>query len=260
MDSISLEFKKKFLLVFTNELINHSAKGELLNLEKIIESKEKGKKQVRFRRMPEKMNIPSIIPSVYTRPMEAVIPAEEKIINPFSKPAVKVVQEQAEPQQRPMQISQPYPPRPAAKSLLYIPEPKLPSHLDYLKPVAGSNAETDLLKLNPLIGDFGVKIIEVNPNERVRVTGTMGTRQTDIVLNREEIDEIIGIFSKASKIPTAQGVYRVVVGNLILSAIISEVTGSRFIIKKIPPTPPQTNKPAPNLIPKNMSDNMFRGY
>jgi len=119
----------------------------------------------------------------------------------------------------------------------------LPPHLGYLKPIP-TNVEIDLGKLNPLIKDSAVRILEVNPEEKVRVTGTMGTRVTGIILTKEEIDGIIEKFAIASKIPVEEGIYRVVVGKLIMAAIISEVIGSRFIIRKIMPT---INRPYPTM-------------
>ena len=109
----------------------------------------------------------------------------------------------------------------------------MPSHLEYLRPVPGPNVEIDLSKINPLIKDPAVRIIEGNPNERVIVNGSMGTRPTSILLNKEDIDQIINKFSETAKIPVNEGIYKVVVGNLILSAVISEVVGSRFVIRKI---------------------------
>jgi len=61
----------------------------------------------------------------------------------------------------------------------------------------------------------------------------MGTKRTNIILNKEEIDQIIKKFSETAKIPLYEGIFRVVVGKLILSAIISDVIGSKFIIKKM---------------------------
>jgi len=116
---------------------------------------------------------------------------------------------------------------------LTIPEPKLPPHLQYLKPTI-RDIEIDLEKLNSLIKDPAVKIIECNgPDEHIFVRGSMGVKPTNIVLSKEEITKVIKKFSEISKIPVHEGVYRVVAGRFILSAIISEVVGSKFIIKKM---------------------------
>lgn len=208
------EFKRYFLIKFTKELIINSRTKDIVKLQKIIELKEK-KKEKKFQIKKEfKGGIKGIAPEIISRPKIA-----KRIGRPVVQPA------------------------------LFIPEPKLPSHLEYLKPVPTNIPEIDLFKLNPLIKDRAVRIIEVNPEEKVIVVGTMGTKPTDIILNKEDIDRVINKFSELSKIPTEEGIYRVVIGNLILSAIISEVVGSKFIIKKmitspnIPQMPSQQSSP-----------------
>ncbi len=203
---------------------------DLVKLQEIVKSKEIVKPKPIFVKKPVPVQIRTEktfapIPSVmYTSP------ERRQIISPVRKIAGRVMA----PRRRML--------KPGIKSSLYIPEPSLPSHLEYLKPVATFNAEMDLQKLNPLIKDSAVKMIECNPEEKVRVIGTMGTRTTGIILSKEDIDGIIDKFSIASKIPVEEGIYRVVVGNLILAAIISEVIGSRFIIRKITSTI-TTNRP-----------------
>jgi len=200
----SSDFKKFFLLTFTRELIRHSEKKDIITLQKIIETKETQKRVF----SPEQ-------PGIFTREVIAPVRLTEKPeMQNLRKPPIK-------------QFVKPLPKQ------LFIPEPKLPEHLEYLKPVPVAGTELDLFKINPLIRDAAVRIIEANPDERVIVIGTMGTKPTDIFLSREDMDRIISAFSESSKIPTSEGIYRVVVGNLILSAIISETIGSRFIIKKM---------------------------
>ncbi len=186
-DTFSYEFKKKFLFLFTRELVKHSLK-ELAKLRQVIESEEKR----RFVPMPK-------------------IPEKERKEVPVFASAVS-----------PKQVAH-----------LFIPAPRLPAHLEYLKPIPAPVVEIDLVKLNPLVRDPAVRIIEVSPDEKVIVTGTMGIKPTGIILNKEDIKNVISKFSEVSKIPANEGVYRVAVGNLVFSAIISEVVGSKFIINKM---------------------------
>jgi hypothetical protein len=224
-ESFSDEFKKIFLLAFTKELIKHSQNKDISNLQRIIELEESKRKE----------KIPSAFHVEYTpAPKKLNAPAPEKKISP-KIPVARI---------KPLT-------RRIIRPALIIPEPKLPSHLEYLRPVPTSGVEIDLLKINPLIKDPGVRVIEGNPDERVKVSGGMGTKPTSIVLSKEDIDAIIDKFSKASKIPAGEGIYRVVVGNLSLSAVISEMVGSRFVIRKMiapreqPSSPPQVN----NIMP-----------
>jgi len=212
--TFSDDFKRFFFIQFTEQLIKHSEKMELRKLQGLIDLKERRK----F--IPRK----KIIKTEFE-----VLPNREIIAGPaLRKGTTRVVEMQ----------------RPS----LFIPEPKLPPHLAYLKPIPTAGVEIDLWKLNPLIKDRSVKIIEVNPDEKVIVTGAMGTKPTGIVLNKEDIIRVMEEFSKISKIPIEEGVYRVVAGNLILSAVVSEVVGSRFIIKKmVAPKKPQYTPPKPKV-------------
>ncbi|MCL5018515.1 MAG: hypothetical protein M1416_01975 [Candidatus Pacearchaeota archaeon] len=221
-ETFSEDFKKIFLIKFTEQLIRNSEKIDIRKLQGIIAQKEKKK----FKKLSEK-------DFVKIEKLGIKLPIE------------RFPSRQA--RRMPMV-------REMAKPTLFIPESKLPEHLEYLKPMPTAGVEIDLWKLNPLIKDRAVRVIEVNPDEKVVVTGAMGTKTTDIILNKEDINRVINEFAKISKIPIEEGVYRVVVGNLILSAVISEVIGSKFIIRKmiIPAKPkqPMQTLPAMPRIPR----------
>jgi hypothetical protein len=202
---ISAGFKRFFLLEFTKELIRHSEKRDILKLQNIIIAKEKA-------------------------PIQPATPPSIQTLEPTQKPIVKL--------SAPVQVFQSKAtiknaPRKNIQKRLFIPEPKFPQHLSYLSPLPSQKIDIDLWKLNPLIKDPAVRVIEANPDEKIIVSGTMGTKPTAIVLSREDIDRVIEKFSEISKIPANEGVYRVIVGNLILAAIVSKVVGSRFIIRKM---------------------------
>ena len=93
----------------------------------------------------------------------------------------------------------------------------------------------NLAKLNPLIKDPLVKVIECNGSgEKIGVNGVMGRKTTGIILSREEIEDVITLFSEATRIPVFEGFFKVVFGRLILTAVVSKVTDSKFIITKMP--------------------------
>jgi len=226
-ETFSQNFKKVFLLNFAKELIVHSAERDIMKLQSIIESKEQKRKE-------KTLSEPT---KIFTRELEREVKEIKIPVQKIFKKTIRIP-----PAKKPivMEInprSLPRPPpgltRPIVRRPLFIPEPKLPSHLEYLKPIPTAGVEIDLFKLNPLIRDVAVRIIEVNPDEGVIVSGTMGTRPTDIILSKEDIDRVINKFVEVSKIPANEGIYKVVIGNLIVSAIISETVGSRFIIKKM---------------------------
>ena len=187
------EFQKIFLLEFTKELIINSS--PIFELEKIEKQQDLNKKQEIKKgfSMIKKRN------------------EIQKLIQPL-------------PIQRPPIRTRP--------RILMIPEPKLPPRLQYLRPTP-TKRQIELGKLNPLIKDPVVKAIECNGADEKIIVKTPVKKTTDIILTKEEIDNIIKKFSETAKIPISAGVFRVVVGKLVLSAIISEVIGTKFIIKKI---------------------------
>ncbi len=204
-NSIEEKFRTRFLLIFTKELIKHS-KEEFFTLSNIIKKEKPIAIEKTFEEESEKF-FPSLM--YQKRP---ITPKKEPIIfKPL--PTNIPIKKQMTP--------------------LKIPEYPLPPRLQYLRPVP-TNIEIDLGKLNPFIQDTALTSIECNgPEEPLIVVGRMGMRTTNIILTKEEINGVLQRFSESSKIPLREGVFKIAVGRLILSAIVSEVIGSKFIIRKM---------------------------
>lgn len=116
--------------------------------------------------------------------------------------------------------------------VLTIPGQRFPSWLNSVKPVP-VNVEIELGKLNSLLGDPMVREIICNgPGQEILVK-TSGVKPTNLFLSKEEIESVVDAFAVKSKIPIQSGVFQVVVGNLMLYAIISEVVTTKFVIRKI---------------------------
>lgn len=116
---------------------------------------------------------------------------------------------------------------------LRIPDSILPPTVQHIRPIP-TRVNVDIGKLNPLIRDPLVKTIESNgPDQKLVVSGIMGRKNTNIILSKEEIDEIIEGFSRETKIPADEGIFKAAIGGLIISAIVSDIVGSKFIIKKM---------------------------
>jgi len=203
----SSEFKEFFILEFTKELIKASSDEPTLKLQEIVESKQQEEEQIQRQQqetikelVQEKLN-PEIKKQEINKPIE---------FKPLPRPPLMV-------------------PR---RRMLNIPESTLPQRLQYIQPVP-TQRQLNLGKLNGLIKDMTVKAIECNgPGEKISVRSP-GLQLTPIVLTKEEIDQTINTFASETKIPTEEGIYKVAAGNLILSAIISQEVGSKFIIRKI---------------------------
>lgn len=233
---LSKRQKKYILLRFTKELIKNS--GEYIyTLDNIIKEKEKKEKEEKSKKTEK---ITEIVREIEKRKGEEFLHSvleKQKPVEPEKIGIENVVSnlktEKYEPSLKPLQVRQEKSLMPLGQAKLTIPETRLPEHFQYLKP-SPSNEYVDVGKLNPLIKDPMVNVIECKgPDENIVVTGTMGTKNTGIILNKDEINEIVNNFSRAAKIPVHEGVFKVVVGRLIFMAIVSEIIGSRFTIKKM---------------------------
>lgn len=238
LSQLSKESKIFFLLNFTRELIKHSTSGEVSELDKVLKHEEKEQKNLEGVKEKTKKKIlkerrqrfedlfGGSFEEEYFKKQEPDLMPPVKFSSAVPRPPQKFFSEIPKlPQKQTIKYSSP--------RVLRIPEPRLPPGLQYLKPTP-TRIDIDLGKINPLIKDFAVKIIECNgPEQNIIVKGAMGSKPTSIILSREEIEDIINKFSTTAKIPLQEGVSRIVAGNLILSAIVSDVVGSRFIIQKM---------------------------
>lgn len=90
-----------------------------------------------------------------------------------------------------------------------------------------------LSKLNFLIADPSIFSIECpGPNKIILINRQGMVQATNIMLTKEEIDKIINEFSERTHIPLIQGTFKAVSGKLLITAVISEFVGTRFIIQK----------------------------
>ncbi len=241
LEDTSQEFRILFLLKFTKALIENSKEGFFVldhhirkseikkeAAKKILENKKQKKEDEFILSMMHKepfyrnyIDIGLPPPLLFKKPQKKEALA--------SKKPVSVGKNAAPVQQMPRQI----PPR--HYKPLIIPEFPLPPTVQYIKPIP-TNTQIDLGKLNAVVNDPAVKIIECNgQDEKIVVKGNMGVKPTNITLTKEELNSVLESFSQASKIPLHEGIYKIAVGKLILSAIISDIVGSKFIIRKMEP-------------------------
>ena len=202
LEQTSNRFRIFFLLEFTKELIRAGSPQDVFELKEILDEEQQEIKT-------------QIKKTLAGKPRT------------FEIPPIYSIQRQNIPIQRAR-----------IPGILRIPEPKLPPRFSYLRPVP-TRTEIDLGKLNPLIQNPEINLIECHgPDELIIATGRGGRKQTDIMLSKEEIEEVIRRFSKIKKIPVEEGIFRVAAGKLIITAIVSDVIGSKFLIRKMSyPTP-----------------------
>ncbi|OGJ16940.1 hypothetical protein A3K73_00970 [Candidatus Pacearchaeota archaeon RBG_13_36_9] len=108
----------------------------------------------------------------------------------------------------------------------------LPSQI--IVPVPGM--EVNLGKLNILATDKGVTVIECpGPEKFVLVKKTGRTNLTQIKLSQEDINNIINEFSEKTRIPLMDGIFKAIIGEISINAIITDSICSRFMIYKKSP-------------------------
>ena len=220
------DFRTGFLLRFTKELIENTEAYQKALLEAEVKGfiKKEGVQKEQEERIAakdvKKQEIKNIIHEKIrgeNKKMEEMyikgLPLELKEM--ISPPAIRLMK------------------KPIRRPRLQIIEPPLPATVSYLKPVPTSEG-IDIGNLNILVQDPLVKIIECNgPEENILVMGVMGRKPTAIKLSQSEIEEILGKFAAASKIPVHEGLFKAAIGNLVISAVVSDIAGIKFIIRKI---------------------------
>mgnify|MGYP001610347913 FL=1 len=73
------------------------------------------------------------------------------------------------------------------------------------------------------------------PGKNILVKVRNMVNVTKIILSEDEIKDIINFFSTATRIPISKGILKARLDNLLISAIVSDLTGSRFIMNKKSP-------------------------
>ncbi len=124
---------------------------------------------------------------------------------------------------------QPLRPRPQPRRSLVPPQfPR--QNASYQEPVV---TQEDYGKITPLINDPSVQQIECAGAGKQIIVVRLGQKQiTRITLNTGEISELVENISNKAHIPLLNGVFRAAVDHLLISAVVSEMIGTRFVIKK----------------------------
>ncbi|MEK6906009.1 MAG: hypothetical protein AABW81_00115 [Nanoarchaeota archaeon] len=220
LSKTSRNFREFFITEFTKEIIRNSKTGSILNLQNIVNKKEIEEKEKII--LPQKTTPLILLGPVTPRTQEQIL--EPIKITVRLPPEKKTFLNQVIPiQKKPVRMNPPN---------MRFQEVTLPPQARDIRPNP-VDVPIDLGILNPLINNLMIQTIECSPEENVIVTGRAGRKKTDIILTKEEVDIVIENFSEIAKIPIQEGFFKVAVGKLILSAIISGTGVSRFIIRKM---------------------------
>ncbi|MDP3026870.1 MAG: hypothetical protein Q8N63_04120 [Nanoarchaeota archaeon] len=246
LSQIKPENRIIFLRKFAAELVINSGEPGLIE-EKIREQIKVEKLQQKFLR-PIETKSPegfqrSISSSFFQQPVYS-----KKTEELGEKPEVKLIkrdyfhrrpifQRTNPPQQIPVQklrrsisisLAKPAPPKPS---------PQLQPSMNIVEPEVQPRPEDlELGKLASFLKDPSIQLIECpGPGRNLLVKRYSKINTTKVTLNQAEITNIINNFAQQARIPVIGGILKAAVGDLVISAVISEFVGSRFIINKIVP-------------------------
>ncbi len=220
----SIETRRKFLNNFTNEIlaiVKHKKDSEL----RAREARERINTEREVVRLSRKYIKPKKI-------VEPIIPISEDIMKPISdeeeikKEVLKKPESRHKPVERP--FTRPISPRPPQHQRpmpIYKPTPSI---------AALHQTPFDLRKIQVLIEDKEVTSIECQGEDKELIIKKRGQlMKTEIKLKKEDIAEVIRQFSERARIPLIEGLLRARVEDLQISAVVSNVASSRFIITRV---------------------------
>ncbi len=94
----------------------------------------------------------------------------------------------------------------------------------------------DYGRINNLLNDSSVSSIEcAGPSKKITIIRYGQVQTTNIELSPKEIKDILEKIADKAHVPLPEGVFRAAVENFSINAVVSEIIGSRFVIKKNTP-------------------------
>lgn len=221
LKQINHKSRALFLKLFTQELIDSSKpkKPFAEKAEKPVKATEpvKTEKKEEF--------IPSILAQTEGEKIE--LPELATHLTPKLPVRPSLISRQIPPPKVPSPQALPLSPLQPRTPKIKTAPPRTPSKIE---------GEIDLGKINPFLTDKAVTLIECpGPNKFIFVKKAGQVNLTKTALSQEEIEAIIENFSEKSRIPVIGGIFKASVGNLTITAVVSEFVGSKFIIYKASP-------------------------
>lgn len=102
--------------------------------------------------------------------------------------------------------------------------------------------EIGIPRLDQLLSDPLVQTIECpGPNKPILISKGGKIQSANLTLTNDEIKNAMSDISEKTRIPLMQGVFKAAFGNLIITSVMSEFVGTRFIIQKKPQMQSQAN-------------------
>lgn len=94
-------------------------------------------------------------------------------------------------------------------------------------------SQLGLEKISPILSDPSIVSLECPGASKPIIVNRSGRIQTtQLVLTKQEIQNIVEKISEQTKIPLLSGVFKAAFNNFIITAIVSDYIGTRFMIQK----------------------------
>lgn len=207
LQQISAYNRIHFLNLFTKEI--------LIN----VSEKERVKLSIETEKIKQKLINPSAV----------FIPVRQQAAQPSSPDKRKPVTYRQEINESPEYLRQ------IIRKKFVQPRQQEISPIEAPQPMTGPKA-SGYKKIEFLLIDPTIQAVECpGPNKNVLIRKYNQTNVTKVILSQQEIMDIINEFSKEARIPIVGGILKAAVRNMIISSVISDFIGSRFIITKTTP-------------------------
>lgn len=216
------QIKEHQRIIFLNRFV----KEILINLSE----KERVKDRIELEKLRQKLN-PNSVDDIFKKMIKSES-SEEKRKQVLYRKVIPKVPLNSKPVQKPI-IQKPPAQTPVSRPV------NIQNNLakNPASPADKNNfGESGMKKIDPLLKDISVLSIECpGPGKNLLLKRNNETNVAKIFLNQKEINDIVEDFSRQARIPIIGGILKAAVGNTVISAVISEFVGSRFIINKITP-------------------------
>lgn len=199
----------------------------------------------KFREVFLKSFVRGLIDQSYVPPQPKEIP-EEKVEKPKKKVTIEEREEEMQKSIMPKRPMKRLPTRmPMQKGKPAMQLPPLPPVQNV--PVGGEGI--NLGKLTSILKDPAVMSVECpGPGRNLLVNKGGMLQTTPVMLTKEEIDTLMQDISNKTRIPLIpSGLFRAAFQNLLVTSVISEFVGTRFIVRKR--TPFEGQLPMPGMQP-----------
>lgn len=106
---------------------------------------------------------------------------------------------------------------------------------NFVPSITEQKTDIGIPKIDNILKDPKVMTVECpGPNKPVMIYKNGSIQTSNILLTGDEINNVMKNFSEKTRIPIMSGVFKAAFGNLIVTAVMSDFVGTRFIIQKKP--------------------------